>query len=293
MAHENGAWDALSGAALAPLPEPLRFFWDSLLAFSPTGEILAVASRHGHGPLRLLSLTSGAVLRQWDGHLQEVRALRFAPDGRSLVSGAEDGAVLVWSVDDSAPRARLDGHTNRITDVAFSADGRLVVSAALDRTVRIWDALAGTELACLVPADLGEWGRRTTWREGEPAQVEISHGARAAAFTPDGGSVVTLSDGDRLRWWDWRTGACWQAVRGVGDFRAIAAGLPYRALLRDGEVVIEASDTGEPVAWLPCAAAERYGQQAPGLGLTTHPQGRIWAGATGRHLYHFVLEGPP
>jgi WD40 repeat protein len=292
VADHNGARDAATGAALAPLPPEYPFYEAYLLAFSSKGEFLAAADQQVHTRISLLDPMTGAVFREWDGHAAGVRALAFAPDGRSLVSGAADGTVRVWSFDDSAPRARLDGHSNFVTGVAFSADGQLVVSAAADGTIRVWDALAGTQLACLTPPDPGECGRQTTWQEGQPTREVVYHGAQAVAFTPDGQSLVTLSDDDRLRWWDWRTGVCLRAVRGVGDFRAVAAGLPYRALVRDGAVVIEASATGEAVAWLPCAPVSRFGQKASGLNLTTHPGGRIWAGAAGRHLYHFALEGP-
>jgi WD40 repeat protein len=293
VASENGAWGAATGAPLAALPEACRFFWTSLLAFSPGGEFLAVAGRGPHTGLYLLDLTTGEVRCEWEGHAREVRALAFAPDGRSLVSGASDGPVRVWWLENIGRSVRLDGHTSFVTSVAFSADGLMVVSAAADGTIRVWLAATGTQLACLRPADPGECGRRTTCREGQPPEEEVYHGAQAVAFMPDGQAVVTLSDGDCLRWWDWRSGECRRTVRGVGDFRAIAAGRPYRALVRDGEVVIEASESGEPIAWLPCAPAEQYGQQAAGLHLTTHPGGRIWAGAAGRHLYHFALEGPP
>jgi WD40 repeat protein len=290
VAHTGGIWNAVTGASLGAIPENRRFLSSFTVAFSPRNDRLAVTLGHGSHRISLLDTTNWDRLRDLDGHHDDVRLLSFSPDGRSLVSAASDGSVRVWSVDSDVPSASLDGHTAFVTDVAFSADGTRVVSAAVDRTIRIWDARTGAQLACLEPPDIGEWGRSTSWSEGQKTREEIFYGAADVAFTPDGESVVTLTDGDRLRWWNWRTGECWRTVRGVGDFRAIAADLPWRALVRDGEVVIETSN-GEPVAWFPCAPAMRFGQRAAGLGLTTHPGGRIWAGSVDRHLYHFALEG--
>jgi WD40 repeat protein len=290
VARHGGIWNAATGDPLGAVPEECRFFGSCVLVFSPGGDLLALAGRHVSGRINLRELPNWTTRRLLTDREQEVRVLAFSPDGRSLVSGAQDGSVRVWSVDREEPRAFLDGHTDFVTSVAFSADGRLVVSAAVDRTVRIWDARTGAQLACLEPPDMGEWSRSTSWSAEGKTSEEIFYGAAAVAFTPEGDSVVVGDDGDRLRWWRWRTGDCWRTVRGTGDFRAIAAGRPWRALVRDGEVVIESED-GEAVCWLPCAPTTRYGQHAAGLSSTTHPGGRIWAGTVGRHLYHFALEG--
>jgi WD40 repeat protein len=237
----------------------------------------------------LLSSPDGTLLQEFEGHTDLIRVLVFSPDGRFLVSGSMDGAVVVWSVDGSAPPTSLEGHEAHVTSAAFSADGRLIVSAAGDGTVRVWDR-SGTSLACLAPPDIGECGRITSGSEGQQISEMIFYGALAVAFTPDGQSVVTLSEGDLLRWWDWRTGTCRRTVLGAGDFRAIVDERPWRALVRGIEVVIESSD-GIEVGWLICAPDSLFHRGAPGLHLTTHPNGRIWAGASGQHLYHFVLEG--
>ena len=107
---------------------------------------------------------------------------------------------------------------------------------------------------------------------GEELLVLRGHedSVNAVCYSPDGGRIVSGSRED-VRVWDSESGECLEAVRGQGDVAAIATGrerFPWRALMRDGETVIEAADTVRPVAW-----------HSDGLRpLTTHPSGRIWAG---------------
>jgi WD40 repeat protein len=75
-------------------------------ALLPPGEsvkvpLLAVATHLGGQPrLALYNAESGEQLRQFTGHKERVGSLAFAPDGRLLVSTAEDGTVCVWSLTD-------------------------------------------------------------------------------------------------------------------------------------------------------------------------------------------------
>jgi WD40 repeat protein len=54
--------------------------------------------------VRVWDPTTGRELRRFAGHRGGVSAIAFTPDGRSLVSGSEDGTGLVWDVSD------LPGH---------------------------------------------------------------------------------------------------------------------------------------------------------------------------------------
>lgn len=63
--------------------------------------LLAVATHLGGQPrLAIYNAESGEQLRQFTGHKERMGSLAFAPDGRLLVSTAEDGTVCVWSLTD-------------------------------------------------------------------------------------------------------------------------------------------------------------------------------------------------
>ncbi len=68
----------------------------SALAFSPTGSTLATSGRDRR--LILWDVATGEKRREWQ-LLDGVRALAFAPDGRHLVAGNDDGTLYVLRLD--------------------------------------------------------------------------------------------------------------------------------------------------------------------------------------------------
>jgi WD40 repeat protein len=57
-----------------------------------------VATGGEDGLIHLRDLTTGKELARWKAHDSAVTALTFSPDGKLLVSGADDGAVRVWDL---------------------------------------------------------------------------------------------------------------------------------------------------------------------------------------------------
>jgi hypothetical protein len=83
--------------------------------------------------------------------------------------------------------------------------------------------------------------------------------------------------------WDAETGECLEVICGNGDVAAIAAGsaeFPWRALSYHQATIVENSLSGRAVAYLPVEIC----------GITFHPNGRTWAGASGNHLCIISLE---
>ncbi len=173
--------------------------------------------------------------------------------------------MRVWDAQTGAELTSLRGHTEAVRSVAFSPDRRRLVGGSHDQTVRVWDGQTGTELACL---------------RGHTRDV------RSVAFSPDGRRLVSGSCDQTVRVWVAGSGACLEVLQGSGDVKAIAAGgdrLPWRAVARGLETVIEPAAGGDPVAWFSAALYP----------ITTHPSGRIWAGSAGSYLSNIELEGQP
>ena len=70
------------------------------LAFSPTGRFLAIGDREGQ--IWLFDFNEEAEIRKiriFTQHTRKINALIFSWDSGTLVSGSEDGTVLLWDVD--------------------------------------------------------------------------------------------------------------------------------------------------------------------------------------------------
>lgn len=275
-------WDAATGELLqASRDEYGRTYFNSTIVWAPDGERFAIlGSLH-----RRLGIGTTEHLYEplWlKEHEAEVNDAAFSPDGRRLVSGADDGAVCVWDAVTGNVLATLRGHKGSVACVDFSPDGSRVISGAADRTVRIWDWAGGVELACLRIDDAGVW-RTSYHRDGGQKET---HAVLAVAFAKDGRHVLTLSSPGRIRIWDPATGACVRTIQGHGGLQAVVDGSPWLAFLRGEMLEVEAAETGTVIARtpLPCSLIGRIGPRP-------RPDGRAWAVALAHHLYFYVLVG--
>jgi len=114
------------------------------VAWHPSLDQLAIAGATGR--LAVLDVTSGAVVRECQGHVRDVLAACWLPDG-SLVSASADASVRVWKEAKEASAISLTNHTAAAVGLARPSDGQQergrleVVSIGRDRTVRLWQPL--------------------------------------------------------------------------------------------------------------------------------------------------------
>ena len=292
-------WDAETGAELAVL----RGHEDDVtsVAYSPDGRRLASGS--SDNTVRVWDVENGAELAILRGP-GSVLSVSYGPDGRRLASGSDDHSVRVWNVETGTELAVLRGHKKSVHSVAYSPDGRWLVSRSSDTTVRVWDAETGAELAILRglvrTVAYSPGGRRLAsgeeddtvrvWDTETGAELAVLRGHKgdvwSVAYSPDGRRLASRSDDKTVRVWDAETGECIEVICGYGDVSALAAGAPrypFRALARGDETDVELGTPPSVLARYPA-----------GLGcLTTHPDGRTWAGAAlhSGHLYILTLEG--
>jgi WD40 repeat protein len=88
--------------------------------------------------------TGDIVAGPFEGHSGWVRSVAFSPDGQHIVSGTDDGTILLWDATTGKMAiGPLHGHSDSVMSVAFSPDGQRIVSGSIDRTIRVWDATTG------------------------------------------------------------------------------------------------------------------------------------------------------
>src|SRR5262249_46480944 len=128
-------WDVATGELLRRINTDRA----GSLTFSPDSKTLAATEGSS---IHLWDAVAGTERLDWPGHRREIRAVAFAPDGKSLVSGGDEGAVVVWRSLDGAKPELLANDMGSIYNVAF-APGRPLFAASGRKGVSLWDANSG------------------------------------------------------------------------------------------------------------------------------------------------------
>jgi WD40 repeat protein len=215
------------------------------------------------------------------GHKKAVYCLTFLADGR-LASGGLEGEVCVWDIAAGSRRTVADG-AGRVEWLASSPDGA-------------WLAWCGDGpwVGVAKPQDGGQWLRVKT-QEERPYPPR----AVACAFSPDGGTLLSVGGGPRC----WRV-ADWAPVRWADEWwgqRATdcLAFAPDAATVATGACMPERGNTG----WTVCLWETRTGTSRPAFpvghpfdgdltftNLAYSPNGRVLAGTCTSELRVWVAE---
>ncbi|MCX6929681.1 MAG: WD40 repeat domain-containing protein, partial [Verrucomicrobia bacterium] len=117
-----------------------------------------------------------------------INAAEFSPDGRWVVTAADDKTAQVWDALTLQPRGQPLQHSDRVLSVRFSPNSRQVLTVVDNDAAYLWES----------------WGNSPS----PPLRKALKHGARVshAEFCSDGRWVLTASDDSTLQLWDAHTG---------------------------------------------------------------------------------------
>lgn len=138
-------WDIAGAKKIAELPAkpmpppktPLDPVPATAVIYAPDGKTIVIGT--GEGPIHLVNLADGKILRTLVGHTAAVTGLAFHPSGTLLASTSKDRTLKLWNPAAVAPLKSLDGHGAWIEGLAFIDQGTKLATVSADHTVRTWD----------------------------------------------------------------------------------------------------------------------------------------------------------
>jgi WD40 repeat protein len=277
----------------------------SAVALHPDEDLLAVGA--GDGSVRFVDLPSGRVHRLDGKHAAAVSAMRFAGDGRTLVSGDSRGDLIAWDVEHRVLRERLEGHAAEVSTIVTAPNGRTAItSGSDDGKVAFWDLDDSRRLVRGVPL-----ASRFVADESTPRGVAVSpndrtlavtheHGAvelldtstlepravlreafagpaLATDFSPDGRLLAVAGDKGKLGLWDARTLAPVRRLEGLRGWIQAVAFSPDGRLVAAGDI---GGDNRRLLIWdVGGGRQTAFRSDFPPSQLTFSPDGRLLAGA--------------
>ncbi len=163
----------------------------------------------------------------------------FAPDGKSVAVGTDDGALYVWAIKDGILEKRLDFRPHRVgvTSITYSPDGKQLISVCRAGECYRWDAVTGDKVSKVVA-------------KGAPPVAADASFTPALALSPDGKRLAgrfgpTEDKVDRrLHIWNTANGEDFSLAAATGHSSAVQK----MAFQSDGSFV-SLGETGELFVW--------------------------------------------
>ncbi len=127
-------WDMATGKLTTDYAER---HLDSIFAldFSPDGKLLA--SGGADKAVRITDLSTGKVVKVFEGHTHHVLGLSWRADGRLLASSGADNVVKVWDWTTGDRRKSVDGWDKEVTGIHYLGAADQIATSAGDSKLRL------------------------------------------------------------------------------------------------------------------------------------------------------------
>lgn len=233
--HERAVtiWDVARGTSIRTIQTGKDYI--SSIAFSPDEKRLALGYI---GIAKTWDLTRDVPENMPDSDIK-CWSVGFSSDRSRVVSGLDDGRVMIWDAVMGECIATLEAHGCEVESVAFSPDSRLVASNGVDwGGMKVWNAVTGECMAEIEaatsslqkmafspdsrllaynathPYTLKVWDAAT----GECTAIrEHDSGAYSITFSPDSRLLASASSNGTIRISNIETRECIATLKGRQD----------------------------------------------------------------------------
>ncbi len=136
------------------------------------------------------------------GHKYHIDSVTFSPDGKTLISGGQDGTVLLWDVSTGKPKKTLtdqdvdtDPNTHFVSThvFMFNSDGSKFAIGDKKGMIQLWDV--------------------STWKEEQTLDGHAD-AITSINFSPDGRSIASTGKDGTVRLWNIDNGQQIQSISG-------------------------------------------------------------------------------
>uniref|UniRef100_A0A8I5NC61 Transducin beta like 1 X-linked n=1 Tax=Papio anubis TaxID=9555 RepID=A0A8I5NC61_PAPAN len=215
-------WDAHTGEAKQQFPfhsaPALDVDWQNNTTFASCSTDMCI---------HVCRLGCDRPVKTFQGHTNEVNAIKWDPSGMLLASCSDDMTLKIWSMKQEVCIHDLQAHNKEIYTIKWSPTGPatsnpnsniMLASASFDSTVRLWDIERGV---CI----------HTLTKHQEPVY--------SVAFSPDGKYLASGSFDKCVHIWNTQSGNLVHSYRGTGGIFEVcwnARGDKVGASASDGSV---------------------------------------------------------
>ncbi|XP_012585688.1 PREDICTED: F-box-like/WD repeat-containing protein TBL1X [Condylura cristata] len=206
--------------AAAPPAPALDVDWQNNTAFASCSTDMCI---------HVCRLGCDRPVKTFQGHTNEVNAIKWDPSGMLLASCSDDMTLKIWSMKQDTCVHDLQAHSKEIYTIKWSPSGPatsnpnssiMLASASFDSTVRLWDVERGV---CT----------HTLTKHQEPVY--------SVAFSPDGKYLASGSFDKCVHIWNTQSGSLVHSYRGTGGIFEVcwnARGDKVGASASDGSVCV-------------------------------------------------------
>lgn len=179
--------------------------------------------------IHVCKLSVDKPIKSFQGHTNEVNAIKWDPQGQLLASCSDDMTLKIWSMKQETCVHDLQAHSKEIYTIKWSPTGPgtsnpnmnlILASASFDSTVRLWDVERG---ACI----------HTLTKHTEPVY--------SVAFSPDGKYLASGSFDKCVHIWSTQSGQLVHSYKGTGGIFEVcwnSRGSKVGASASDGSVFV-------------------------------------------------------